>query len=101
VNQSGFVKDWKTMNMPRPGLRTRSLRRILKKIPGGAFVIHYTKRKPSVSRCAKCKKPLKGVPKNSRIKRIARSLRKSSRPYGGNLCSKCSREAIKEDKLKR
>ena len=89
--------------MPRPALRSRSLRRILKKIPGGASIIHYTKRKPSVARCARCKKPLKGVARkrSSKFRRLARAVRRSSRPYGGNLCSACSREIIKETKLKR
>jgi large subunit ribosomal protein L34e len=49
--------------MPRPALRTRSLRRIRTKLPGGAFVIHYFKRKPSGAVCAICKKPLHGVPR--------------------------------------
>ena len=89
--------------MPRPSLRTKSLRRILKKIPGGAFVIHYSNRKPSVAKCAKCKQPLKGVARKtpSKLKRIAGSLRRPSRPYGGNLCSNCTRQTIKESKLKR
>jgi large subunit ribosomal protein L34e len=89
--------------MPRPALRSRSLRRILKKIPGGAFTIHYSRRKPSVAKCAKCKKPLKGMARKrvSKLKKIAGSMRKPSRPYGGNLCSGCTREVIKEAKLKR
>jgi len=89
--------------MPRPALRSRSLRRILKKIPGGAFIIHYSKRKTSKAKCAKCKKPLKGVAskRKTAMKKLPKSKRKPSRPYGGNLCSKCSRETIKEIGLKR
>jgi len=89
--------------MPRPALRTRSLRRILKKIPGGAFVIHYTKRKASAAKCAICKKPLKGVAskRKTAMKKLPKNKRKASRPYGGNMCSKCSRKTIKETKLKR
>jgi len=88
--------------MPRPALRSRSLRKILKKIPGGAYVVHYTNRKPSAPKCANCKRPLKGVAKReqSRLKRVASSFRKPSRPYGGNLCSACMRNKIKETKLK-
>ncbi len=89
--------------MPRPALRTRSLRRILKKIPGGAYIIHYSKRKPSVAKCARCKKPLKGVARErpSKLRKIAATIKKPSRPYGGNLCSKCAKEVLKETKLKR
>jgi len=88
--------------MVRPALRSTTLRKIKKKIPGGAFIIHYFKRKPSVARCAVCGKPLHGVPRArpSLLKRLSRSKKKPSRPYGGNLCSRCMREKLKEN-LKR
>ena len=88
--------------MPRPGLRTSRFRRIIRKIPGGALVIHYKKKKPGQARCASCGKPLSGVKRNipSKIRKLAKSKKKPNRPYGGNLCPKCSREAVKGKTLK-
>lgn len=89
--------------MPRPGLRTSRFRRIVRKIPGGALVIHYKKKKPKQAKCAGCGKPLTGVKRNipSRVKNLAKSKKRPSRPYGGNLCSRCSREAVRGKILKR
>ena len=77
--------------MPRPGLRVRALRKIRKKIPGGASIIFYFKKKPSPPRCAKCGKPLHGINPKSKKK----TDRKVFRIYGGYLCSACAREEIK------
>ena len=83
--------------MPRPSLRSRTLRRIKRKIPGGASVIHYLKRKPSPARCAVCSKPLHGVASNrpARMKRLAKSKKVPTRMFGGNLCPSCTKEKLK------
>ena len=61
--------------MPRPQLRSRSLKRVKKKLPGGAFVTHYSKRRPSGAKCAKCKAPLRGVPRvlDSKMKKLGKT----------------------------
>jgi len=84
--------------MPRPALRSRTLRKVKKRLPGGAFIIHYLKRRPSPSKCAACGKKLHGVPRKrpSLLKRISKSKKTPSRPYGGNLCSRCARGKAKE-----
>ncbi len=84
--------------MVRPALRSRSFRRIKKKLPGGAFITHYLKRKPSVAKCSTCGKRLHGV-KSERpvvMKKFSKTKKTPSRPYGGKLCSKCTRNKIKE-----
>jgi large subunit ribosomal protein L34e len=88
--------------MPRPGLRTGRFRKIIRKIPGGALVIHYKKKKPGQARCAACGRPLPGVKRDipSKIRRLAKSRKRPKRPYGGNLCSRCSREAVRGKILK-
>lgn len=88
--------------MPRPALRTSRFRKIIRKIPGGALVIHYKKKKPRQARCAGCGKPLSGVKRNipSKVRGLAKSKKRPKRPYGGNLCPGCSREAIKRKALK-
>lgn len=76
--------------------RTRKLRRLRLKTPGGLLKIIYKKRKPSRAECAVCKKPLLAVPQELpyKIKSLSSSKRRPERPYGGLLCSKCSRKEI-------
>ena len=83
--------------MPRPGLRVRSLRKVKIKLPGGASIIHYFRRRPSEAVCANCKRPLHGVPRERRIalSSLSRRKRRPERPYGGNLCPACARKKIK------
>jgi large subunit ribosomal protein L34e len=84
--------------MPRPALRTRSLRKIRKKLPGGASIIHYIKKKPKRAVCANCGKPLHGVAGGltSRVRGLSKSRKRPERPYGGKLCAKCARAQIKK-----
>ncbi|MCX6815112.1 MAG: 50S ribosomal protein L34e [Candidatus Aenigmarchaeota archaeon] len=83
--------------MPRPGLRVRSLRKMKIKLPGGASIIHYFKRRPSQAVCANCKKPLHGVPRERDVDlgKLSRRQKRPERPYGGNLCATCARAKIK------
>ncbi len=84
--------------MVRRMLRSRSIKRSQMKVPGGRTVTHYKKGKASIARCAKCGRSLKGVPRKrpSELKKLPKSQRRPSRPYGGNLCSSCMREVFRE-----
>lgn len=84
--------------MPRPALRSRSLRKIRKKLPGGASIIHYIKKIPKKAVCAKCKKPLHGVASGltAKVRSLAKSKKRPERPYGGKLCSKCTKDELKK-----
>ena len=87
--------------MPAPKHKSRSLRRVFVRTPSGKNKIHYRKRKPSKSKCSSCSKILKGVPniRATKLKRISKSKKRPSRPFGGELCSSCSRkELIKRSK---
>ncbi|WP_069806432.1 50S ribosomal protein L34e [Vulcanisaeta thermophila] len=80
--------------MPRPALRSRSLRRISMKTPGGRRVTHYEKRFSSKPQCAICGKPLSGIDM-ARVKtRHLRGLT-VSRPYGGYVCHRCLALALR------
>ena len=83
--------------MPKRSLRSRSLRKLKVKTPGGRSVIHYGERKNSAAKCAVCKKPLHGTPRarDSGIAKLSRTEKRPERPFGGNLCSSCSRREIK------
>lgn len=88
--------------MPRPALRSRSLRRLKKRLPGGRRTVSYERSKPGKGKCAVCKKPLSGMARErpSKLGKLAKSKRKPNRPYGGSLCPKCARETIKAKVLK-
>lgn len=75
--------------------KSRTYRRVKKRLPGGKTVTHYTKRKPPQARCGSCNGVLKGVPRQRpyKMRTMAKTKKRSERAYP-NLCSKCSRQAI-------
>ena len=84
--------------MVRRALRSRSLRKIKVKTPGGRVVTHYRKKKPQKAHCASCGDVLKGVPKERpyKMQNMPKTKKRPERPYGGILCSKCSRSLFKQ-----
>ncbi|MCM8783008.1 MAG: 50S ribosomal protein L34e [Candidatus Omnitrophica bacterium] len=68
------------------------------KTPGGKTVTHFRKSKPNIARCAVCGKPLSGVPRlrQTEIKKLPKTKKRPERPFGGVLCSQCSRKKIAE-----
>jgi len=84
--------------MPEPYKRSRSLRRLQVKVPGGRTSLHYRNRKPGKAKCGKCDAVLKGVPRERSLKmhNMPKTRKKPERPYGGNLCSRCMRSLIVE-----
>ena len=82
--------------MPAPRLRSRSLRKVFRKVPGGRVSIHYKKRKPKSAKCGSCGAVLKGIPRELpyKMKKMAKTKKRPERPYGGVLCSKCMRQEI-------
>ena len=82
--------------MPRPALRSRSLRRVKVRTPGGRVVIHYERRKPGWARCGLCGAILSGVPRErpSRLRKLAHTERRPERPYGGVICPRCLRRGL-------
>jgi large subunit ribosomal protein L34e len=85
--------------MPEPRYRSRTYRRIRTKLPGGENVLHYKKRTPKAAKCSKCGADLKGIPRlrDYKMMKLGKSKKRVERPFGGNLCSKCSRSLIKEE----
>ncbi|MBD3313522.1 50S ribosomal protein L34e [Candidatus Woesearchaeota archaeon] len=82
--------------MPSGKHKSRTLRRVFRRVPSGDTRIQYKKRNPGKAVCISCGDELKGVPlrKPSKIKNIPKSSRRPERPFGGNLCSACSRKEI-------
>ena len=84
--------------MPAGKHKSRTLRRVFVRTPGSNTVMHYRRRKPSKAECAHCKQPLAGVPQvlSHKLRNMPKSSRRPERPYGGYLCSKCTRALMKE-----
>jgi large subunit ribosomal protein L34e len=83
--------------------KSRSFKRKKVRTPGGELKTVYTRKRPAKAQCANCGKYLAGVPrvKQTAMKKIPKSSRRPERPYGGQLCSICSRkEIIKKTRAK-
>jgi len=89
--------------MPRPSQRSRSFRRVKVNTPSGSPRVHYLKRRPGPAKCRVCKKQLHGVPRKTPIlmKKLAKTEKRPERPYGGNLCSSCTRDILRKKNLVR
>ena len=84
--------------MPLVQHKSRSLRKVYVKAPGGAVKTQYRKRKPAKAKCGSCGAELKGVPRERpyKMQNMPKTAKRPERPYGGMLCSKCMRVKIKE-----
>ncbi len=85
--------------MPQGMFKSRTLRRVSKRVPGGKAVKRYEQRKPSSARCAVTGELLHGVPRElpTQLAKLSKTKRRPERPYGGVLSSRASRQVIKEE----
>ena len=72
--------------------------KVKRRTPSGKIKIHKRKERPALAKCANCKSPLQGIQRKipSEFKKLSASERRPDRPYGGYLCSSCSREVFRE-----
>lgn len=84
--------------MPRGMFKSKTLRKVYRKTPGNKVVIHFKKKKPGKAKCAGCGALLKGIPRERphKMRKMAKTKKKTSRPYGGYFCSRCMRKLIIE-----
>jgi large subunit ribosomal protein L34e len=68
------------------------------RLPSGKTAFKKKLKKASPAKCAVCGKPLQGIPRlrQAEARKLPKSKRKPERPYGGYLCSECTREIFKE-----
>ena len=80
-----------------PRFRSRSYKRIKKRLPSGKMTIHFVKKKVNATVCAVCKIRLNGVKSAipAKLKKMSKSKKTVCRLYGGYLCTKCVRTNIK------
>lgn len=60
--------------------------------------VHYEKRKPQKAQCAGCGRVLMGVPRERpyKMRHMGKTVKRPERPYGGVLCSICTRQKMME-----
>jgi len=78
--------------------KSRSLKRTVRKTPSGKVKTHYKRRKPSAAKCAECKEELQGISRlrSAKLRNLPKCKRTVARPFGGNLCTSCTRNLIKQ-----
>jgi len=78
--------------------KSRTFRRVKVKTPGGETKVHYKRRKPSKAKCSGCGKNLAGVPRElpGKMTKMPKTKKRPERPYGGKLCTQCTRNKIKQ-----
>jgi large subunit ribosomal protein L34e len=77
-------------------LSLRRLKKTKTRLPSGKLKTVYKKGKTSKHKCALCDTALAGTPRGRpiEISRITKSNRRPTRPFGGQLCSKCTRKIV-------
>ena len=82
--------------MPSGRYKSRTLRRVFRRVPSSKIKLQYRKRKPRNAVCGSCGALLKGVPRERpyKMRSMSRSKKRPQRPYAGNLCSRCMRKKI-------
>ena len=82
--------------MPSGKHKSRTFRRVFTRVISKTKKV-YKKRAPKIAHCSNCKDKLKGIPRLRPYKAmtIAKTKKRPERPYGGKLCSKCTRLLLK------
>ncbi len=78
--------------MVEPAKRSRSLRKVSYRTPGGKTKKRYLRRKSVKATCGACGKKLAGV---STDKKLSKSQKKPGRKFSGNLCHSCTTYVLK------
>ena len=78
--------------------KTRRVRKVFRRTPGGNVKTYYTPKKVGKATCAGCGSVLSGTLSDYKavMQNTAKSKKRPERPFGGVLCSKCMRLAIVE-----
>jgi large subunit ribosomal protein L34e len=84
--------------MPRGMHKSRTFRKVFVKTPSGKNTIQYKRRKPSKAICGSCKLQLAGVPRElpRKMHNLPKTAKRPERPYGGVLCSACTRKLLQQ-----
>ena len=69
---------------------------VKRKTPGSHVATHTRREKTSRHKCTLCGSILHGMKRgtNSEIRSATKSQRRPERPYGGQLCTRCTRKVL-------
>ena len=83
----------------RGSFKSRTYRRVHVRTPGGRTVLHMKRRAPEKPHCANCRIVLHGVVRYRpfEVSKLSKTERRPERPYGGVLCSKCTRAKFTQE----
>ena len=70
--------------------------KIQRRTPGNRTVTHTKPKKTGHHECALCHGILHGTPRGAvvQIRKITKTERRPTRPFGGQLCTKCTRKVM-------
>lgn len=74
--------------MPRPYLRSRTVKRVEVHTPGGTTLMHYRRAPKGLPHCAECGATLGGIGPLSTG--LSKSSKRVNRIFGGRLCHNCT-----------
>ncbi len=79
--------------------RSRSVKRVKKRVPSGVARLFFKKQMPGKAVCGSCSAELHGIPRlsSSKLRAAGKSEKSVNRKFGGALCSACSRARIKQE----
>jgi len=83
--------------MVAPRLRSRSVKKLSRKTPGGRQSVIYKSKKPAKATCAICHAKLNAVPnrKSSEMRKLSKTEKRPERLFGGVLCHNCVASVVK------
>ncbi len=80
----------------RRALRTRKVKKVVKRTPGNRLTVHFRRAKVDYAHCGNCgRKMVRARLKPSEIRKLPKVQRRPERPFP-ELCAKCMREKIRE-----
>lgn len=81
--------------MPHGSRKSRTYRRVFRRVPSGESRLFYKKRKPSKAVCV-CGKNLQGVARATpcKMQNMPKTAKRPERPFGGVLCGQCMRNVM-------
>ncbi len=82
--------------MVRGRYRSRTFRRVRITTTAGERKVHFERKKNGAPQCADCGTTLKGTARGTphQIQKLSKTQRRPERPYGGVLCSACTKKKI-------
>lgn len=81
----------------RYGKMKKAMKKVRKRTVSGKNVFVYRKGRTSSAVCNNCGREMHGMPRmtNAQIAKLAKSYKRPNRKFGGYLCSRCTKEFLR------